>query len=50
MPPSDILGVERRRRWQDDEKLTILERVGMGGRTVADVAREAGVTRQHICQ
>ena len=25
MPPSDILGVERRRRWQDDEKLGILE-------------------------
>ena len=50
MPPSDILGVERRRRWQDDETLGILERVGMGGRTVADVAREADVTRQHIYQ
>ena len=50
MPPSDILGVERRRRWQDDEKLAILERVGMGGRTVSDVAREADVTRQHIYQ
>lgn len=50
MPPSDILGVERRRRWQDDEKLATLERVGMGGRTVSDVAREADVTRQHIYQ
>lgn len=50
MVPSDLLGVERRRRWQDDEKLAILERVGMGGRTVADVAREADVTRQHIYQ
>ena len=50
MPPSDILGVERRRRWQDEEKLAILERVGMGGRTVSDVAREADVTRQHIYQ
>jgi transposase len=50
MPPSDILGVERRRRWPDEEKLVILERVGMGGRTVADVAREADVTRQHIYQ
>ena len=50
MPPSDVLGVERRRRWQEEEKLAILERVGMGGRTVADVAREADVTRQHIYQ
>jgi transposase len=50
MVPSDILGVERRRRWQDDEKLAILERVGMGGRTVSDVAREADVSRQHIYQ
>ena len=50
MVPSDIRGVERRRRWQDGEKLAILERVGMGGRTVADVAREADVTRQHIYQ
>lgn len=47
---SDILRVERRRRWQDDEKLAVLSRVGVAGRSVADVAREADVTRQHIYQ
>lgn len=46
----EVLGRERRRRWSDDEKLSVLERVGVGGRTVADVAREADLTRQHIYQ
>ncbi|WP_353430175.1 transposase [Paracoccus denitrificans] len=46
----EALGRERRRRWSDAEKLSVLERVGVGGRTVADVAREADLTRQHIYQ
>jgi transposase len=46
----EVLGRERRRRWSDAEKLGVLERVGVDGRTVADVAREADLTRQHIYQ
>ncbi|TMV87034.1 IS66 family insertion sequence element accessory protein TnpB [Thioclava sp. BHET1] len=50
MRQGEVLGVERRRRWSDEEKLAILERVGVAGRTVADVAREEDLTRQHIYQ
>ena len=45
-----VLGVERRRRWSDEEKLAILARAGVAGRTVADVAREEDLIRQHIYQ
>lgn len=45
-----IFGVERRRRWSDDEKLAILMEVGVAGATVADVARVHDLTRQHIYQ
>jgi len=45
-----VLGVERRRRWTDEAKLTILSEVGENGWTVADVARRHDVTRQHIYQ
>ena len=45
-----IVGVERRRVWSDDEKLSILSEVGVHGATVADVARRHDVTRQHIYQ
>ncbi|WCR19989.1 transposase [Paracoccus alcaliphilus] len=44
------MGRERRRRWSDAEKISVLERVGVNGRTVTDVAREADLTRQHIYQ
>ena len=47
MRQGEVLGVERRRRWSDEEKLAILERVGVARRTVADVAREEDLTRQH---
>ena len=43
-------GPERRRRWPDDEKLSILSEVGVHGATVADVARRHDITRQHIYQ
>ncbi len=46
----EVLGRERRHRWSDTEKISVLERVGVDGRTVADVAREADLTRQHIYQ
>ena len=45
-----IVGVERRRRWSDEEKLSILGEVGVGGASVADVARRHDLTRQHIYQ
>lgn len=45
-----IVGVERRRRWSDDQKLSVLAEVGAGGATVAAVARRHEVTRQHIYQ
>ncbi|WP_367176557.1 transposase, partial [Donghicola sp.] len=45
-----IIGVERRRRWRDEEKLAILDEVGVNGATVSDVARAHDITRQHIYQ
>ena len=45
-----IIGVERRRRWSDDQKLSILMEVGVDGVTVAEVARRHDLTRQHIYQ
>ena len=45
-----IIGVERRRRWSDEQKLSILEEVGVDGATVAEVARRHDLTRQHIYQ
>ena len=45
-----MTGVERRRRWSDEEKLSILGEVGVDGETVAGVARRHDITRQHIYQ
>ena len=45
-----IVGVERRRTWPDELKLSILREVGAGGATVTDVAVRHDVTRQHIYQ
>ena len=45
-----IIGVERRRRWSDEQKLSILEEVGVDGATVAEIARRHDLTRQHIYQ
>lgn len=45
-----IVGVERRRFWPDEMKLSILREVGVGGATVTDVALRYDVTRQHIYQ
>ena len=44
----DILGLERRRRWRDEEKLEIVLSVGVGGATVTQVAQRHDVTRQQI--
>ena len=34
----EVLGVERRRRWSDEEKLSIVSSVGIDGATVTQVA------------
>lgn len=46
----EVLGIERRRRWPDAVKLSILAEVGVDGWTVTDVARRHDVTRQHLYQ
>jgi len=43
-----MTGAERRRRWSDTEKRSILGEVGVRGATVAEVARRHDLTRQHI--
>lgn len=42
----EILGVERRRRWDDDEKLAIISAVGVGDVTLTQVAQRHEVTRR----
>ena len=42
--------MERRRRWSDVEKRSILGEVGLRGATVAEVARRHDLTRQHLYQ
>ncbi len=45
----DILnGVERRRRWSEQDKLSIILEVGRGGATVTQVAQRQEITRQQI--
>ena len=44
----EVLGVERRRRWSDEEKLHIVLSVDRNGETVAQVARQHDLTRQQI--
>ena len=44
----EVLGVERRRRWDDEEKLSIVSAVGIDGATVTQVAQRHEVTRQQI--
>ena len=44
----EVLGVERRRRWDDEVKLAIVSAVGIDGATVTRVAQRHEVTRQQI--
>lgn len=44
----EILGLERRRRWGEDEKLRIVLSVGVDGATLTQVAQRHEVTRQQI--
>ncbi|SNT34819.1 transposase, partial [Antarctobacter heliothermus] len=44
----EILGVERRRFWRDEDKLEIVMSAGVGGETVTQVAQRHEITRQQI--
>ena len=44
----DVLGLERRRRWRDEDKVRIVASVGLGGVTVTQLAHHHEVTRQQI--
>lgn len=44
----EILGQERRRRWDDAKKRAIVMSVGIDGATVSEVAHRHDVTRQQI--
>ena len=44
----EVLGVERRRCWDDEVKLAIMSAVDVGGATVTQVPRRHDVTRQQI--
>lgn len=46
----EVLGCERRRRWTDEQKVSILGEVGISGATVSDVARRHDIVRQNIYQ
>jgi len=50
MRPELLTGVERRRRWSDEQKLAILSEVGVDGARVADVARHHDLSRQQVYQ
>ena len=44
----EILGVERRRFWHDDDKLEIVMSVGVGVASVTQVAQRHEIRRQQI--
>lgn len=44
----EVLGFERRRRWDDEVKLAIVSAVGIDGATVTQIAQRHDVTRQQI--
>jgi transposase len=45
-----LRGVERRRRWTDEQKLAILSEVGEDGWSAAAVARRHDISRQQLYQ
>ncbi len=44
----EILGIERRRRWDDEGKLAIVSAVGVDGATVTQIAQRHDLSRQRI--
>ena len=47
---SDLVGVERRRRWTREQKLAVLNEIGVDGASISDVARRHDVARQNLYQ
>lgn len=45
-----LTGVERRRRWSDEQKLAIVSEAGANGVRVADIARRHDLNRSQIYQ
>jgi len=45
----EVLGVERRRRWSDEDKLSIVSSVGIDGATVTQVACRCDVDLSRFC-
>ncbi len=43
-----LVGAERRRRWSEDQKLSILAEIGVNGATVTQVAQRHEIMRQQI--
>ena len=43
-----ITGVERRRRWSDDEKARVIEETMQPGAVISEVARRNGLTPQQL--
>ena len=44
----EVLGVERRRRWSDEDKFSILSSIGIDGATVTQVAYRCDVNRTFV--
>ena len=47
---SDLVGVERRRRWTREQKLAVLNEIGVDGASVSEIARRFDVPRQNLYQ
>jgi len=45
-----LVGPERRRRWSDEQKMSIVVEAASGDATVSDVARRHGISRQQRYQ
>ncbi len=46
----ELLGIERRRRWTREQKLAVLNEIGLNGASISDVARRHDVPRQNLYQ
>lgn len=46
----ELLGIERRRRWTREQKIAVLNEIGVDGASISDVARRHDVPRQNLYQ
>ena len=47
---AELLGVERRRRWTREQKLAVLNEIGVDGASASEVARRHAIPRQNLYQ